>query len=146
MEKKVIVCISQKIRFYYPNWSICWKIRFHYTKQLLFLAKQSKMVSLYGETASSSGKKNRKWFHYMEKLLLLAKKSKMVSTMRKNCFFWQKSRKWFPLAGKTASSVKKSKMVTTSKKKIFCWNWFPLISFMTSNSRKSLRAKAYCCH
>ena len=28
---------------------------------------------------------------------------KYVSTIRKNCFFWQKNRKWFPLVGKYLS-------------------------------------------
>ena len=93
-------------RFYYPNWSICWKILFHYTKQLLFLAKQSKTVSLYGETASS-GKKIENGFTIRRNCFFWQKKVENGFTIWRNCFFWQKNQKWFLLWGNTASCGRK---------------------------------------
>ena len=46
-----MVCITQKTRFHYPEWSIRWKIRFLDTEKLLLLARKSKkMVSTSRKT------------------------------------------------------------------------------------------------
>ena len=115
MEKKVIVSTTRIEAFVEKSFSTirnnCFFLqnnlkRCHYTDKLLLLAKKSKMVLLYEETASSgkkkskmvslygetasSGKKIKNGFFYEETLLLVAEKSKMVSTSRKNCFFCQK--------------------------------------------------------
>ena len=44
-KKRLMVCTSQKIRFSYPDWSICWKTRFTIRKNCFFWQKKSKMVS-----------------------------------------------------------------------------------------------------
>ena len=83
-----MICTGQKIRFQNPEWSICWKICFHYTERLLLLEK------------------SRKWFPRAGKCFSVKIKV-MVSNSRKKALnksiLFSLGRNKFPLAGTKGS-------------------------------------------